>query len=247
MFVFTKEEKNVNIKKLFINLLVVLFVLVVIISVVTVIKQRNQPKDDYVIQDNTQLETLEQVSEDSEVEELIESTQMTETEEVLEAESTRTMYVQGSVNVRSGAGVTYPLVGNLAVNAEVTAIGEAEGGWQKILYRDAEAFVSEEYLGETPVEVTSEPAENAEQTPPPQAETPPTSEAVPTPETTPTPEVTPPPENTPPEAPPEQVPESVPEPEVTPTPEPTPEEIPTPEEPAPSAVLSATFLLVFFV
>lgn len=219
-----------DIKKLFINFIIVLFVGVVAFSIVTVIKRGNEPKDDYVIPDNTQSVIFDDVSDDTESEavtEATESTEISETEEEPDVEETRTLYVQGSVNVRSGPGVTHPLVGNLAINAEVTAIGAEVDGWQKIIYRETEAYVSAEYLGETPVEVTPEPEENVEQTPPAQPEVTPTPETTPAPEATPTPE----PETTP-------IPEPTPEPETTPTPEPTPEQTPesepTPEEPAPS-------------
>lgn len=197
-----------DIKKLFINLIVILFFGVVVLSIVTVMKRSTEPEDEYIPPDNIQSVIDEDVVEPTESTEVVEATETTESCEVTESEEvieTRPLYVKGRVNVRKGPGVNHELIASLTQNTEVTAIGEAVDGWQKILYRDEEAYVSSAYLMESPIETTPE------VTPEPQPE------ATPEPVPEPTPEVTPEPQ---PEATPEPTPEATPEPQ----PEVTPEE-----------------------
>lgn len=185
-----------NIKRLFINLIVVLFLGVIVLSVVTVIKRSNEPDDDDLVR-NTQSVISDNVLEATETLDVTETTENSESSEQEESqtEETRMMYVQGSVNVRSGPGREYSLVGNLALNAEVIAVGIVENGWQKIIYRDTEAYISAEYLAETTVENETGQTQPVEPTPEATHESTPQPEATPesTPETTPeqTPEAAP--------------------------------------------------------
>ena len=201
-----------DIKKLFINLIVILFFGVVVLSIVTVMKRSTEPEDEYIPPDNIQSVIDEDEVEHTESTEVVEATETTESSEVTESEEvieTRPLYVKGRVNVRKGPGVNHELIASLTQNTEVTAIGEAVDGWQKILYRDEEAYVSSAYLMESPIEPAPEPT--PEPTPEPQPET------TPEPAPEPTPEVTPEPQ---PEVTPESTPEATPEPQ----PEVTPEE-----------------------
>ncbi len=66
------------------------------------------------------------------------------------------LYVQREVNVRSGPGTDYEKLGALAVNTEVTVTGQdKESGWYQIEYEEAVGFVSDSYLGEGKVEITT--------------------------------------------------------------------------------------------
>ena len=166
-----------NMKKLFMNLIIVLFAGVVALSVVTVVKRKNEPEEVYVAPNHTQsvvvgnellntedveseLEVLES-TEMAESTEGIGTTETTESSESSESEAEqeqttvemRSLYAAGSVNIRSGPGISYNRIGSLGLNAEVTAVGLPENGWQKIQYRDKEGYVSMEYLSETPVEI----------------------------------------------------------------------------------------------
>lgn len=222
-----------NIKKLFIHFIIVLFIGVIVLSVVTVIKRNNEPKDEFVITNNPQPVVSEGVLQETEsVEFETESAESAAEENIPEDDGTqeeasvietRTLYANSSVNVRSGPGITNSRVGSLAVNDEVIAIGEAENGWQKIQFRDTEAYVSIDYLSENPIETT--PAQ-PEVTPQPEAT--PQSEVTPQPEVTSEPEATPQPETAPEQEATPQI-EETPQPEVTPEPEATPEQEAQPE------------------
>ena len=57
-----------------------------------------------------------------------------------------TMYTSTTVNVRSGAGTTYDRVGKLSWGSSTTVTGETDNGWYEILYNDATAFISGDYM-----------------------------------------------------------------------------------------------------
>ena len=62
------------------------------------------------------------------------------------ATNTTTKYVNASsLNVRSGPGTSYSIVGGLSDGAKVDVISESNG-WAKIVYNDGEAYVSAKYL-----------------------------------------------------------------------------------------------------
>lgn len=84
-----------------------------------------------------------------------------ETEIVNETETT--LYAQSNVNVRSGAGTSYDKLGTLTKNQEVTALGEAADGWQKIKYKDGIGYVSAKYLGTEKVETQTTVTTSAKQ------------------------------------------------------------------------------------
>lgn len=70
----------------------------------------------------------------------------------------KTMYVQKSVNVRSGPGTGYDKLGALNTNDEVKVTGQADSGWYRIEYKGSVGFVSNNYLGDSKVTVTTTPA-----------------------------------------------------------------------------------------
>lgn len=73
------------------------------------------------------------------------------------------LFAQRDVNVRSGPGTDYDKVGALSVNTEVTVTGQdKESGWYQIEYEDGVAFVSDSYLGEDKVVVSTAPTTSAD-------------------------------------------------------------------------------------
>ncbi|MCR5799379.1 MAG: SGNH/GDSL hydrolase family protein [Lachnospiraceae bacterium] len=69
-------------------------------------------------------------------------------------EEAKTMYVQRSVNVRSGPGTKYDKVDNLPVNAEVKVLGQFnKDGWYFVENKDKKAFISNKFLSEEKVDL----------------------------------------------------------------------------------------------
>lgn len=76
-----------------------------------------------------------------------------ETEDInVDNETEIRLYAQTDVNVRSLTSTDGEKLGVLRKNQEVTALGEAVDGWQKIRYKDGIAYVSAQYLGKLKVE-----------------------------------------------------------------------------------------------
>lgn len=65
------------------------------------------------------------------------------------------LYAQSNVNVRSLPSTNGEKLGTLTTNQEVTGLGEAADGWQKIRYNGAIAYVSAKYLSQTKIEMTN--------------------------------------------------------------------------------------------
>lgn len=66
----------------------------------------------------------------------------------------KTMYAIKSVNVRTGPSSEYSKIGSLSVNQEVSVTGVAnESGWYQIDFAGGTAFVSNNYLSDSKVEV----------------------------------------------------------------------------------------------
>lgn len=119
-----------------------------------------EEKEAYILAqylDKTETEETESITE--EVEESAES----ETEVTEEApaytvtDMEKTMYVQRSVNVRSGPGTGYDKIGALNTNDEVKITGQADNGWYRIEYKGNVGFVSNNYLGDAKVVVNNTP------------------------------------------------------------------------------------------
>ena len=107
--------------------------------------------------DKTETEETESITE--EVEESAESeTEVTEeTPAYTVTDMEKTMYVQRSVNVRSGPGTGYDKIGALNTNDEVKITGQADNGWYRIEYKGNAGFVSNNYLGDAKVVVNNTP------------------------------------------------------------------------------------------
>lgn len=92
------------------------------------------------------IEITEEEKETSEVVEIEEQDVITELDKV--------MYASNAVNLRSGNSTAYEIVGGLVQNQEVHVIGQsAETGWYLIEYGETTAYVSNNYLSDTKVEV----------------------------------------------------------------------------------------------
>ena len=136
------------------------------------IKRNHEPKDEFVLSDNTQsvfVEDVVQETEQIEADTESASTESSEAEEVIAEGETRTLYTTSSVFIRSGPSVNDSRIASLAVNDEVLAVGPAQDGWQKIMYDNIEAYVSTDFLSETPIgDASEEPqAESAPEAPTP--------------------------------------------------------------------------------
>ena len=68
------------------------------------------------------------------------------------AATTDYMYATTPLNVRSGAGTGFPVVGHLQINERVTVIG-ASGNWYMITYAGGTGYASKKYLSPTMVRV----------------------------------------------------------------------------------------------
>ena len=63
-----------------------------------------------------------------------------------------TRYASANVNIRSGPGTNYKVLGTLSRGQKVTRIGVTDNGWGVFKYKDQDGYVSGNYL------VTSKPA-----------------------------------------------------------------------------------------
>ncbi|WP_052712161.1 SH3 domain-containing protein [Domibacillus indicus] len=52
----------------------------------------------------------------------------------------------GKLNVRSGPGSSYKVIGSLSNNAAVTVSGQTKNGWSQITYKKKRAYVASKYL-----------------------------------------------------------------------------------------------------
>ncbi len=116
-------------------------------------------------------ESVEELTEDSIILEETTSTEVpelpAETEQVIETSNTveveeqdviteldKIMYASNGVNLRSGNSTDYEIVGGLVQNEEVHVIGQSsETGWYMIEYGNTTAYVSNNYLSDTKVEI----------------------------------------------------------------------------------------------
>lgn len=74
---------------------------------------------------------------------------------LVQEEKEVTLYAQANVNIRSIPSTNGEKLGMLTTNQEVTGLGEAVDGWQKIRYNEKIAYVSVKYLSQTKIEVTN--------------------------------------------------------------------------------------------
>ena len=92
----------------------------------------------------TETEVEEVAEAEVEVEEEVEADSKTE----VEAEVAYTMWASASLNVRSGAGKDYSIIGSYSYGDKVSVIS-SENGWSKVKYGENIGYVSSDYLSET--------------------------------------------------------------------------------------------------
>ncbi len=90
----------------------------------------------------------------------------------------KTMYAKQSVNLRSGPSTDYEKVGSLNTNDEVCVTGQADTGWYRISYNGGVAFVSNNYLSDTKVEIISPDDANEDENDSEEEYTPPTDDDI---------------------------------------------------------------------
>lgn len=106
----------------------------------TVTEQEETSSDTEIVNDSENItDTQKQEEED------------TQDSSVLE-EKEATLYAQGNVNIRSLPSTDGEKLGVLTTNQEITGLGDATDGWQKIRYKDGIAYVSAKYLAQTKLE-----------------------------------------------------------------------------------------------
>lgn len=72
--------------------------------------------------------------------------------------SSKTIYASGTVNIRSGAGTEFPVIGTAMDKMQLTQTGVSKGGWIQISWNGTTAYVSQDFVTEIP------PSENQIQT-----------------------------------------------------------------------------------
>lgn len=66
--------------------------------------------------------------------------------ETLYEEVTETVYATTDVNIRSGPGVEYPILGMHTYGSSISRTGIGSNGWSRIIYNGETAYMSSEYL-----------------------------------------------------------------------------------------------------
>ena len=102
-------------------------------------------------QNNT---VTDETAKSNDTEKLSDKDSENSTQEVAKQEEKEvTLYAQANVNVRSLPSADGEKLGMLTINQEVTGLGDAANGWQKIRYYEGIAYVSAQYLAQTKIEV----------------------------------------------------------------------------------------------
>ena len=113
--------------------------------------KNTEDKDD---SKNTEDVQNTETDKNTEITENTEDVTQNQTPEITETETK--MYANATVNIRSLPSTDGEKLGTLSKNQEVTALGEAENGWQKIRYNDGIAYVSAQYLAKEKIESTTQ-------------------------------------------------------------------------------------------
>ena len=112
--------------------------------------------EDAKAETETEAETKTKTEAESETEEAEKETAKIEYD-VTQMEET-SMYAKSAVNVRQGPSTDFERVGALKGGQEVKVTGQASTGWYEIIYGEAKAYVSNNYLQNEPVPVQPAPA-----------------------------------------------------------------------------------------
>ncbi|MFC7371126.1 PdaC/SigV domain-containing protein [Fictibacillus iocasae] len=73
--------------------------------------------------------------------------------EVIAAAASKPAVTLEKINVRSGPGTNYKIIGSMAKGQKVTVYSQTKSGWSEILYNKKKAYLSTKYLKFTPVGV----------------------------------------------------------------------------------------------
>lgn len=102
----------------------------------------------------TEAETTEESAEIAEAEEETEAGEPKEvTEKITPFDAPKTMYATVALNVRRGPSTDYEVVSHLSLAQAVEVTGQAETGWYQLMVDGTAAYVSDQYLSETKVEI----------------------------------------------------------------------------------------------
>ena len=83
-----------------------------------------------------------------------------DTAKIEKYDSPKKMFVQKSVNVRKGPSTKFDKVDHYEINTEVSVVGRYEkDGWYMIEYKGGNAFISDDFLAETEVDLEALKAE----------------------------------------------------------------------------------------
>lgn len=135
-----------DIKKLFLQIISILLVVVVVVCVGTAIKRSGEPEKEYDFSDRNNSQDAEDWEDTEDILEDTEGGSEIIDEPVATTPQNKIMYTTSAVNVRSGPGRGYDWLGRLELGAEVTAVGDAEGEWQQVIYNGQTAYIAVEYL-----------------------------------------------------------------------------------------------------
>ena len=152
-----------DIKKLFLQLISVLLAMVVIVCIGTAIKRSGEPEKEYDFTEGSDSSEIEnwytedtEGTEDTQVDNPVEDPD--EDEPSQDVQETKTLYATAAVNVRSGPGRNYDMVGRLTKGATVTAVGDVKDEWQEVIFEGQKAYVKAEYLSTLAKQCSRSPA-----------------------------------------------------------------------------------------
>lgn len=137
-----------DIKKLFLQIISILLVVVVVVCIGTAVKRSGEPEKEYDFSehnnssDTEELDNTEEIPDDTETNSEMNSGD----ESASTTPQNKIMYTTSAVNVRSGPGRGYEWLGRLELGASITAVGDAEGEWQEVIYNGQTAYIAVEYL-----------------------------------------------------------------------------------------------------
>jgi uncharacterized protein YgiM (DUF1202 family) len=150
------HRKDVITARIIFAIMMLVLIVLVVVGIKAVIKFTAESRE----KDTTGTETESETPVDTESEAFVDDleqwatdnteTEETETEEPATEEETTpaqtVLKAQYSVNVRSGPGTDYPVIGGVAVGAEVILLEEDEYGWGYIQDGDLTGYAYLEYF-----------------------------------------------------------------------------------------------------
>ncbi len=98
-------------------------------------------------EEESAVKTEEELAKEAEEAELQKLAHLT----VTKWDAVKTLYASSSVNVRRGPSTEFSVVGFLGKGEEIAVTGQADTGWYQITYENATAYVSNQFVQETPI------------------------------------------------------------------------------------------------